>query len=137
MGDSFVASVQYGDLKGTVSMDGHEAEGPLGGLAEHTCMKPGYWPVGFGLHGLDPNKEGKCSFTIYAVDASEVGTNVDQIKSYVEENGNLPVVGFHGEIEVGSFIQFFKRFSLRAHSKHIGLEPSELNITGYECGEEN
>ncbi len=136
MGEKFDASVQYGDLSGTVSIDGYETGGPLHDLAEHTCLKPGYWPVGFGLHGLDPTEDGKLAFVVFGVDGTEVGTSVDDVKAYVSQHGKLPVVGFHGKIESGQFIRFFKRFSLRVHSKHIGLKSEELDIAGFDYGEE-
>ncbi len=138
MGEPFIASVQYGDLKGTVSIDGHEAGGPLRDLAKHTCLKTGYWPIGFGLDGLDPNSDGKVSITVFGVDQKTVGGTVDEIRTYVEKHGGkLPVVGFRGEITAGSFAQLFKRFSLRAHSKGLGLEPEALDIAGYKCGEDD
>lgn len=135
MGESFVASVQYGDLKGTVSIDGHETGGPLDDLAQHTCIKPGYFPVGFGMHGLDPNKNGKHSFTLFAVKVSEVGANIEEIKAYMKEHDQLPVVGFNGELDPGTFVSYFKRFALRAHSKHLDLKPEQLTVESYDYGD--
>jgi hypothetical protein len=135
MGESFKASVQYGDLKGTAAIDGHETGGPLHDLAEFTTIKPGYIPVGFGLTRLHPNKDGKLPFTIYAVDANVAGINAQEMNSYATKYGTLPVTGFHGEIEPVRFQEFFKRFSIRVHSKHLDLEPEQLGIQGYDYGD--
>lgn len=137
MGDSFTASVQYGDLRGTAAIDGYETGGPLRGLAEHTCLKSGYIPVGFGLTNLDPGDDGKVGFTLYAVQTEQVGKNVQEMSQYVSEHGKLPVVGFRGQIKAGTFVQHFKRFSLRVHSKTLALEPDQLDIVDYEYGEED
>ena len=64
MGDSFVASVQYGDMKGTVAIGGHETGGPLeGDLIAH--VKPGFLPVGFGLSRLDTDANGNLPHLLY------------------------------------------------------------------------
>ena len=136
MGESFIASAQYGDLKGTVSIDGHQTGGPLEELARHTCMKTGFFPVGFGMNGLDPDDQGRVAITIFAVDVREVGVTVDQIKAYVAENGDLPVTGFRGAIDIGTFGQYFKRFRLRAHMKHIKVDAEQIDIVDYQSGED-
>jgi hypothetical protein len=137
MGDSFVADTQYGDLQGTAAIDGHETGGPLHDLAEYSSLKPGYFPIGFGLHRLDPLESGKLPFTIYAVKTEDVGGTAEEMTAYARQHGKLPVKGFEGEIEPAKFQQFFKRFSLRVHNKWLNLEPDELDIVGYDYGEES
>jgi len=128
MGESFVASVQYGDMKGTIAIDGFEAGGPLGDLAERVKIKPGFMPVGFGLTRLHPLENGKIPLVIFAVDASEVGVSADEMNAYAAANGQLPVTGFHGEIAPAEFEGIFKRFSLRAQSRGLKLTPDQLTI---------
>lgn len=133
----FTASVQFGDLKGTVSIDGHEVSGPLHDLAQHSCIKPGYIPIGFGMHQLHPLKNGKLPFTVYGVDASKTGSDYPSIQAYIAEHGTLSVVGFHGELEPHMFQACFKLFSLRAHSRGLEINPEQITIEGYDSGEED
>ncbi len=65
MGDSFRVSTQYGDLKETAAIDGHETGGPLDELAKETTLKRGFVPVGFGLHQLHTNDDGKLPFAAW------------------------------------------------------------------------
>lgn len=137
MGESFVASVQYGDMKGTVAIDGHEAGGPLGDLAERVKLKPGFMPVGFGLQRLHPLANGKIPLVIFAVDTNEVGVSVTEMNAYAAKNGQLPVTGFHGEIAPAEFEGIFKRFSLRAQSRGLELTPNQLTIKEWHYDEGN
>lgn len=132
MGESFIASVQYGDLKGTAAADGFEAGGPLGDLAERVPVKPGFMPIGFGLHQLYPLENGRIPIVLFAVDTNEVGVG-EEIQAYAKKYGQVPVTGFHGQIEPKEFQSIFKRFSLRLHSR--GLETEQLTIKDWHYGD--
>ena len=135
MGDSFVATVQYGDMKGTVAIDGHDG-GPLeGDLIAH--VKQGFLPIGFGLYRLDTDENGDLPFVVYAVEAELVGETAKEINSYASEHGKLPVVGFHGKILASEFGKFFKRFSLCAQSRSIDLGPEDIDIVRSDYGEDD
>ncbi len=124
MGESFIASVQYGDLKGTAAADGHEAGGPLHDLAKIVPVKKGYWPVGFGLNQLYPLENGKLPIVVFAVDARKMGVSANEIQAYANQHGELSVTGFRGEIDPKKFESIFKRFSLRLHSRWRAITES-------------
>ena len=136
MGDTFRAAVQYGDMKGTVSIDGWQGP-PIQELAEGVRLKKGFIPIGFGFYQLHPNKNGKIPIKIYAADSAEVGVTGGEMKAYSEKHGNLPVVGFTGEIEPTKLKTLFKRFCMRLHTNWLDLEPEEIDIVDYHYYEDD
>ena len=98
MGESFIASVQYDDLTGTVAADGFEAGGPLGDLAKKVPIKSGYTPIGFGLNQLYPLENGNLPITVFAIDTGKVGATPTEVQDYAKKHGQLPLTGFRREI---------------------------------------
>lgn len=126
MAESFIASVQYGDMKGTVAFDGHNGA-PLHELAAKTDMPGGYVPVGFTLWKLEPEEDGLIPIQVVAVDARDHGSNVDEIAKAAEASGELQVYPFDGRISLAEFTAHFKRFELKAIKRNF----KTLNVVEY------
>lgn len=120
MGDRFVASTQFGDLEGGASFDGHDGP-PLFELAKCSKMKSGYWPVGFELHQLDPDENGKIPFTLVAVSCEEAGKGPEEIYQYADRVDEVKVYRFPGEIDPKKLPVLFKRVDIKViHKAFVG-----------------
>lgn len=118
MSESFEATTQYDDLKGTNAFDGHSGP-PLSDLAKRSEMPEEYFPVGFELFRLNPNDLGKIPFGLFAVKITEAGDSMEKIISFANSSGELPVYRFDGELELTDFPVLFKRIDIKALSKSI------------------
>jgi len=124
------AEVQYGDLRGTVAVDGYE------GAEIHSfataCGLPGmYFPVALALHGTG------LAVTIYAVHHDEVGGTAEEIINHIKqrsEDGPLPVYAFEAEKGLPELLKYVKRLSIVAKSRKI-IGDVPLGVKGY-IGEE-
>lgn len=123
MANKFVASTQYGDLKGTVAFDGHEGP-PLDQLAELTDMTGEYFPVGVYFYRLNPDEDGKIPFEVVAVRCDKVGTTWDEVTQFAKQEEHIPVYGFSGRIALSEFDVFFKRIDIKA--LHFNLEHQKV-----------
>jgi hypothetical protein len=93
MPEPFVASVQYGDFKGTIAIDGHDSDFLDELAAQAVDMPKGYWPVGFELwNPYELDEDGAIPLTIVAADCSQVGESVEEMRRYHEGrvNGSDP-----------------------------------------------
>jgi len=125
MGEKFKVTTQYDDLIGNCAFDGHEGP-PLFELAERASMHPGYFPIGFELFRLNPNKKGKIPFTLLAIRMIESGKNMEEFLNRIKLTNELRVYRFNGEIDQNDFPKIFKRISINAISE--GLPPEKLRI---------
>lgn len=126
MADPFVAAVQYGDLRGTVALDGHSGS-PLYELAAKTCMPGGFFPVGFSLRRLNPNDDGTIPFRIVAVQCDEVGKTMDEVIKYAQSHEEVPVYSFDGKLPLEEFSSLFKRFDMKVLTKNL----RDANVVEY------
>lgn len=125
MPEKFVASVQYGDFEGTIAIDGHEG-GFLQELAARaTEMPKGYWPVGFRMwNPYKLGEDGSIPLTIVAACCAEVGENFEEMSSYHEKHGELPVYRFDSRINFAELISLMKRLDITA----VGKAFCKMNI---------
>lgn len=113
----FIASVQYGDMKGTVAIDGHNGA-PVHELAAKTDMPGGYMPVGFELWKLVPDEDGTIPIRVFGVDVRDVkGRSIDDVAKAAENDGELAIYPFDGRIAFAELGGLFKRFDLKAIKK--------------------
>jgi len=126
MADTFIAAVQYGDLRGTVALDGHTGP-PLDELAAKTSMPAGYVPVGFSFHRLDPDDDGTIPFAVVAVECDQVGASMDDVMEYARSHDEVPVYSFDGQLSLAEFPALFKRFDMKVLTKHL----RDANVVQY------
>jgi len=125
MSESFVAGTQYGDLKGTISLDGFSSP-PLYDFAALTDMPVGYWPVGISFYTLHIT-DGTIPFRIVAVQSSVVGHKTEDVEVYASEhNDEIPVYSFYGKINPHHLEGLFKRIDLNAILK--GLDGYSIKV---------
>ena len=118
MSESAIATTQYGDLKGTVSIDGFD--GPfLRILGQKSNMPPGYTPVGISIYTSEPSKRGFLSVDIYAVDSNVGGISGDDIRHYSKAHDTIPVFQFNAQVEVADLLPYIKRLHIVAATKTI------------------
>jgi hypothetical protein len=136
MSDTFVASVQYGDFRGTFAADG--GDGPaVEELKEIANVPAGFFVIGFSLCRLNPIEDwepssrdvaGMIPISVIAAKESEVAPNMQQIVAYTEQNENLPVYSFDGYLKPEDFGRLFKRVSIKVLNKYIN--PEHVRIVG-------
>ncbi len=118
------AITQYGDLKGTIGVDG------FNGIAIWTDFKPdqihvpaGYHPVGVDIYD-EPERDGKFAPTVYllAVDRSILGEGhtPEAVKRYAKEHGVVPVLRFRTDIKVKDLLPLIKRINVVLKDKIVG-----------------
>ena len=129
MGEPFVAATQYGDLKGTVSIDGWD--GPfLLELASRARMPKGYRPIGLTCYVGDPNpaRDGRfVHFSLAAVLVEDPASwGIDAIRKEAESRGELSLCRFDLDITPGDLLDLIKRLSIRVILKGFqGVEITE------------
>lgn len=112
---------EYGDLVGTVEIDGH-LDTPLDDLATLTNMPAHYCPVGLEIE-LFESFEPIIHFSVLAYDSRIIGCDPNSMTSYVKQTGSLPVQRFPGILRNISAHRFFKHFSIVAldhRTVHMG-----------------
>jgi len=120
MSERAVAATQYGDFKGTVSIDGYD--GPfLYELRQLVPVPAGYMPVGFSIWDSTPSEspDTKIQLTVMAVDAAAMGDGIDTISKRAKEAGRLSVFEFRGEVELMDFLKLVKRLHVVAFHKAL------------------
>jgi hypothetical protein len=109
--ENFSANVQYGDLKGGVSID----EGDLKGLhdfAQNNGINvQQYFPIGVSFYIGENGFVSTIIITIDVVTHSIPG-NYDNIKDFIEQNNPVPVVKFDISKSFEDFLQYIKRVNI-------------------------
>jgi hypothetical protein len=118
MGERFIASEQYDDLKGTIAIDGHEGHF-LHQLRKYVEAPDGYWPVGLSLSVLKPNEKGKIPFTLVCVKTSEAGGAMDEIIQFAKTAEELQVYRFDGEVEADELWAMIKRLDIKLLDRNL------------------
>ena len=122
MTDPAIASTQYGDLKGTIAIDGHNGLS-VRDLYETAEIPKGYWPVSIQICGFaKPGKEGegqppRLSAYVLCVDTEQVGLGPDKIVQYCRENPELHTFSFPATIDFMKLVSKLKRLDIVLHSK--------------------
>ena len=130
MSERFIASTQYGDLKGTAAFDGHEGP-PLWELAKLTDMPKGYVPLGFELFRLSPMDNGKVPFTLVAAPTEKYGSKIQDIIDTAGQTGQIHLHRFEGELAPERFEAYFKRTDIKVIQKAF----ENVEITASRPGE--
>ena len=109
------AAVQYGDLKGTVGVDGHGG-GEIHDVARECGVPGGYFPVGFSIFGTS------FSLTIYAVKCDEVGDTGTEVAEYAKrcgEDNPIPVYAFRADASWPQVMAHVKRLRIVGKSRGV------------------
>lgn len=134
MPEPIIASTQYGDFKGTVSMNGHGSSSGLNDfLQKRANLPPGYTLVGFefnilwGWGGADLQSH-SCYLSIYATKA--VG-HAGELSAFARNHAHIPVEKFRSEGEMKpedllELLGTMKEFSLVAATRSIEDAPMIL-----------
>jgi len=114
---TFVASTKYGDLKGTISVDGFE--GPfLDELSKKANIPEGYIPVGLTCHlgksGGHEHGAGK-EFITFSLVATRAGrTTFDEVCKEAAAAGKMDVFSFDLKgVKTKEVLAFIKRADIR------------------------
>jgi hypothetical protein len=115
MAEQFVAETQYGDLTGTISLDGHESA-PLAELAEFCGVPEGYFPIGIAVYGIPyPSiNEGLFPIRVVAVRKDEAGDSLEAVTRYHEAHGVVPRYEFFARVDPAELASRFKRLQICA-----------------------
>ena len=130
MGEEQQASTQYGDLKGTIQVDGWDGLTVLSAGAG--CPK-GYWPVAVKFYGEPTSRGGELSLDVMvlAVDESILdGKGPDAVRRYARANGRIPVFAFDRKFDLPRAMKLIKRLSIMMQDK--ATEDATLLLAGYD-----
>ena len=123
--ENFSASVQYGDLKGGVSID----EGDLKGLhdfaSDNGIATEQYFPIGMSFY-IGENRF--VSTTVITVDvvANNIPGDYENIKDFIEQNNPVPVVKFDIDKDINEFFKYTKRVNILFERKGLGLYGKDI-----------
>lgn len=133
MARPFVASTKYGDLEGTISVDGFE--GPfLDKLSKKANIPEGYMPVGLTCHlgksgTYDQGVRDRfISFSLVATRADK--SNLDEIRKEATAAGKMDVYSFDIDgVKAEEVLALVKRVDI----KLIHFRLQDINIMEYEA----
>ncbi len=123
--ENFSASVQYGDLKGGVSID----EGDLKGLHDFAQSNgintTQYFPVGVSFY---IGENGFVSTTITTVDVitNNIPRDYENIKDFIEQNNPVSVVKFDIDKDINEFFKYTKRVNIVFEREGLGLYGKDI-----------
>jgi len=130
MPESFKASVQYNDFRGTIAIDGHEGDF-LEELAAQAEIPDGYYPVGFEMWNAIPNDDGSLPLAIVAAQCEQVGHSIDDMIKHNQDHGELPVYRFESRIDFGELRSLMKRLDIKVLSRSL----ENVNVAVYTSAE--
>ncbi|WP_145207177.1 hypothetical protein [Planctomycetes bacterium TBK1r] len=118
MTEPATASTQYGDLKGTICIDGHNGLS-IDDLLQKADVPKGYRPIGIRISGSSKNRGEKPSVRakVLCVDTDQTGFTSDGIRSFGKEHGELHTFEFDAEIDLDMIVSLIKRYSIVLLSK--------------------
>ena len=123
-----VASTQYGDFKGTVSIDEVDGVELLQLLRKRAKVARDYWPVGFSVAAVGTGRHPEHSWhlTVYAVDA-QIAAGGQGIADYAQQNDRVPVFEFSEMIAPSELAELLmksiKRFEMVAATRLLEGKP--------------
>jgi hypothetical protein len=124
------AVTRYGDLVGTVEIDGHTAP-PLEDLAVMANVPLNYCPIGVEI-SLFETFDSVIYFAILAYDSENVGCGPDDAIAYVQAHGRLPVRRFLGRLQSSSAHRFFKRCLIVAVDSRSMAVANKLQVEEFD-----
>lgn len=112
MGNEAEAETQYGDLTGTIAIDGHSGLS-IDGLLVTADVPDGYHPVGLRIYGFGPSQNILSPRArVLCVDKSQAGENVDEIRKTGAADGKLITFEFDAELDVEALQSQIKRYDI-------------------------
>ncbi|MFN0017713.1 MAG: hypothetical protein ACKVP0_05590 [Pirellulaceae bacterium] len=117
------AAVQYGDIRGTISIDGWDG---IAAVSLGAGVPKGYWPIGLEIYGEPRKQKGRLVPTIYllAVDTEVVGGNgPDAVHKYAKKNKSIPVFRFPTKLKLVDLLPLIKRLSIVLQDKTVRDTP--------------
>ena len=110
------ASVQYGDLRGEVAIDGY-AGPPLFEMGKLANIPAEYFPIGFYLSGGEGTfPAGTILLSVAAVEKEKYGKSVDEIIKKLKNN-KIHAKAFRAQVKLEDLFKHIKRLHLTAISK--------------------
>jgi hypothetical protein len=117
MAKQIKASNGYGDMQGTISVDGWSG---LSTMRAGGVIGPEYWPVGLTIQGEARGENETVEPTVYvlAVDRSILdGRAGDGVQKYAREHGELPVFRFRSQLNAHDLFKLLKRLCIELQDK--------------------
>ncbi len=121
------AAVQYGDMRGTIAVDGLERVAAIDLLSEagKLAIGPGeYWPVGIEICH-EPNRgKGEPTIDLLFVNESVLdGRGADAVRRYAKANDTVPVRRVRTALTVGDLLWRIKRLNIVMQDKSTDGKP--------------
>ncbi len=117
-----LATTQYGDHKGNISLDKEDFKSPfLELIKDKNIDKEKYFPL-----SITFNKNGK--HQTINVDTTEVALNYNDLKIYLENNTEpLAITRFSFDMNINEFLEYSKRFSFNI-TINTNLNEQDIHI---------
>ncbi len=110
------ASVQYGDMRGTIAVDGHNGVAAINLLsnAGKLSLGPGnHWPVGIEIYHEPAHGSREPTIYLLFMDVGDQdGGGADAVRAYAKDNAELPVKRVRTELAIGDIMPLVKRLSI-------------------------
>ena len=112
------AGTQYGDQRGTASVDG--THGPIIHELGKLVGVPGaFFPVGFELYRGESSDKGMVSITVFAVDQSKAGASIDAITQRMKRGEGLVAQKWSKRLPMRAVFDLFHRYSFVLWNKAV------------------
>ena len=123
--ENFSASVQYGDLKGGVSIDEGDLKGLYDFAQSNGINTTQYFPVGVSFY---IGENGFVSTTITTVDVitNNIPRDYENIKDFIEQNNPVSVVKFDIDKDINEFFKYTKRVNIVFEREGLGLYGKDI-----------
>jgi hypothetical protein len=106
------ATTQYGDLTGTIAIDGHNGLS-IDKLVNNAQVPTGYQPIGLRIHGLSRSNGG---YTVKAkllcVDTEQTGSTPDNIRFFGRNKGEVHTFEFNADVDLETIAALIKRIDV-------------------------
>ena len=120
------ASTQYGDLTGTIALDGY-GHSFLHELGRRASIPANYFAVGPEVSATEPSGGlYPMRLSLLAADTSVVGRDGDAIRRFAEMNDAVPVRSFAIEVPFAELLGLIKRCSLVVADRLLGDTPMQV-----------
>lgn len=126
-------TTQYGDLHGTVSVDGFDH---LMATDLRAKLPIGYRPIGIELHCSSRQKGGNLSIAVYVlgVDCEILdGAGPDAVRSFAKESDEIPVFRFPSDLTLEDILPHVKRLNIVLQDRSTKGKP--LMVAEYDTQE--
>jgi hypothetical protein len=113
MADDAKAATQYGDVKGTISVDGFSGI-RIDDLYVRADVPSGYQPIGMRIAGSRRDENGELTIraSVLCVDTDQTGTKPDEIRRFGSENGELHTFEFDAQVDIAEILRCVKRYDI-------------------------